>query len=519
MSAKKVKYVPSQSRADYFSGGRLGGEEGTVIKDWGGRYPFALIYPNSYFIGMSNLGIQYIYGLLNARNDMVCERVFWGNDGTPLLSLESSRPMMDYACLAFSFSYELDYLNLPLILRASGVPLYSRDRNESHPFIIAGGPCITANPQPVLPFLDVLCIGEAEVILPALIPILSTEQPRSEKLKLLSGVPGAWVPGYGIAHKVKRQWQPKLDKSPVHSTVLTHDTELGELFLIEVERGCSGHCSFCLVSCAFFPLRFHPLDSLLEQARNGMRFRNRIGLVGPVVTDHPQIEELLAGLLALGAGFSLSSLRLKKLSPSVLDLMLLGGTHSLSLAPEAGSQRLRAAIRKDFTEDDIMGAVVKVAARSFRQLKLYFMIGLPTETDDDIDAIIDLSIKCQELLDKGQKGCRLTLNLAPFVPKAGTSFQRMGMADLATLERRINRLKDSLCGEGIDVKSESPEWSQIQAALSRGGADMAGVIADMDKLSLAAWRRSVKKAGVDTGHYILGNWNVDEYLPWNAIEL
>ncbi len=519
MCAKKVKSFSTQSRADYFSGGRLGGEDGTVIKDWGGRYPVALIYPNSYFVGMSNLGIQYIYGLLNGRNDTVCERVFWDNDGSLFLSLESSRPMMDYACLALSFSYELDYLNLAPILRASGVPIYSRERDETHPIIIAGGPCITANPAPILPFIDVFCVGEAEVILLALIPILVSDNARAEKFRLLSDVPGVWVPGYTLGHKIKRQWQPKLAGSPVHSTVLTHDTEMGELFMIEVERGCSGRCKFCLVSCAFSPLRFHPLDSLLEQAREGLRFRRRIGLVGPVVTDHPQIEQLLSGLADMGAGFSLSSLRLKKLAPRVLDLMLLGGTHSLSLAPEAGSERLRAVIRKDFTEEDIMQAVAKVAERPFKQLKLYFMIGLPTETDEDVEGIVALALKSQALLDKGQKGCRLTLNLAPFVPKAGTSFQLMGMAGLPALERRINLLKDSLRGEGIDVKAESPEWSQIQAALSRGGEDMAPVLADMEKVSLAAWRRAVNKTGVDSPRYIIEDWSEDEKLPWDSIEL
>jgi radical SAM superfamily enzyme YgiQ (UPF0313 family) len=519
MSGKKVRAVSSQGRADYFSGGKLRGEEGTVIKDWGGRYPFALIYPNSYFVGMSNLGIQYIYGLINGRNDTVCERVFWENDGTPFLSLESSRPMMDYACLAFSFSYELDYLNLAAILRASGVPLYSGERDESHPLVVAGGPCVTANPAPLLPFMDILCVGEAEVILPALIPVLTSDIPRAEKLKRLSDMPGVWAPGHGTGHKIKRQWQPGLKDYPVHSTVLTRDTELGDLFLIEVERGCSGRCNFCLVSCAFFPLRFHPLDSLLEQAREGLRFRDRIGLVGPVVTDHPQIEKLLSGLLDLGTGFSLSSLRLKKLSPAVLDLMLEGGAESLSLAPEAGSEQLRQAIRKDFNEKDIMQAVSKVAERAFKQLKLYFMIGLPSETEGDIEGIIDLAIKCQALLDKGQKGCRLTLNLAPFVPKAGTAFQRMGMAGLPTLERRINRLKDSLRGKGIDVKSESPEWSHIQAALSRGDEGMSAVLADMEKVSLAAWRRAVKKAGVNVDHFILEDWQETEKLPWDAIEL
>ena len=238
-----------------------------------------------------------------------------------------------------------------------------------------------------------------------------------------------------------------------------------------------------------------------------------------MVTDHPQIEELLSGILDMGAGFSLSSLRLKKLSPRVLELMIAGGTRSLALAPEAGSERLRKAIRKGFTEDDIMQAVGRVAQQPFKQLKLYFMLGLPSETDEDVEEIITLALKCQALLDKGQRGCRLSLNVAPFVPKAGTAFERLGMADMATLEKRITRLKDCLSGEGIEVKAESPEWSHVQAALSRGDAGMATVLADMDKVSLAAWRRAVKKAGVNLDHLALKNWGGNDKLSWSIIDL
>lgn len=519
MSGKRDRPAPSKNRADYFSGGKLAGEEGTIIKDWGGRYPFALIYPNSYFIGMSNLGIQAIYRLLNERNETVCERVFWENDGKPLLSLESSRPMMDYACLAFSFSYELDYLNLPFIMKTAGIPLYSKDRDESYPLLIAGGPCINANPMPLSPFFDVMCVGEAEVILPSIMPFLIADDSREEKLKRLSGLPGVYVPVYHDGRKITRQWLVNLNEFLIHSTVLTRDTELGDLYLIEVERGCSAACSFCLVSRCFRPLRFHSLGSLLDQSRGGLRYRKRIGLVGPVVTDHPQIEELLSGILEMGAGFSLSSLRLKKLSPRVLELMIAGGSHSLALAPEAGSERLRKAIHKGFAEDDIISAVERVAAQPFKQLKLYFMVGLPSEADEDVEDIITLSLKCQSILDRAQKGCRMTLNVAPFVPKAGTAFERHGMAGIPTLEKRITRLKDCLGGSGIEVKSESPQWSHVQAALSRGGTDMAGVLAGLEKVSLAGWRRAADKAGVDIERYEIDEWGERDKFPWAIIEL
>ena len=373
--------------------------------------------------------------------------------------------------------------------------------------------------MPVSPFFDALCIGEAEVILPGLLAVLATDDPREEILSKLSELPGVYVPLLQIGQKVARQWAVNLDAFPVHSTVLTRDTELGDLYLIEVERGCSAACSFCLVSRACHPLRFHSLESLLEQAREGLRYRKRVGLVGPVVTDHPRIEELLSGILELGAGFSLSSLRLKKLTSRILELMIRGGGHSLALAPEAGSDRLRKSIRKGFSEEDITVAVEKVAAQPFKQLKLYFMLGLPTETDEDVEGILDLSQKCQALLDRGGKGCRLSLNVAPFVPKAGTPFQRLGMADTETLETRIARLRDTLSGKGIEVKAESPQWSHVQAALSRGGVEMADVLANIEKVSLAAWRRAVNKAGVDIDHYVGETWGSEVKLPWGMIDL
>ncbi len=216
---------------------RLRKETGAIIKDWGGLLPFAFVYPNSYFIGMSNLGLQAIYGLLNSRNDALCERVFWDKEnsekGVLPLSVESQRPLTDFAVLAFSLNYEIDYLNLAPILKASGIPLYSTERDETQPLIIAGGPCITANPMPVVPFFDCLCIGEAEMILPAMLPILAEgiSGNRDDLLKTLSNIPGVYVPRYNSDTPVVRQWLKKLDDFPVHSVVLTQDTELSDLYL------------------------------------------------------------------------------------------------------------------------------------------------------------------------------------------------------------------------------------------------------------------------------------------------
>ena len=293
---------------------QLSRETGTIFKDWGGKLPIALIYPNSYYISMSNLGIHAIYNLLNSYRDVVCERVFLEavnkTRQLPPLSLESQRPLSDFAVLAFSITYELDYFNVVNILKASGIPLYAADRDERHPLVIAGGPCIIANPMPLSPFFDCLCIGEAESILPSMLPVLSEgiKGKRYELLKTLSSLPGIFVPQAHNGTPVAHQWLNNLDDFPAHSVILTPDTELGNLYLIEVQRGCGWGCRFCLVSNAFSPMRFRSIDGLITQAEQGLRYRKRIGLVGPAVTDHPRFDELLGRLQQTGARLSVSSL-------------------------------------------------------------------------------------------------------------------------------------------------------------------------------------------------------------------
>jgi len=503
---------------------QLAREQGTVIKDWGGRIPIALVYPNSYYIGMSNLGVHTIYSLLNSYSEVVCERAFWERENRdkqlPTLSLESQQPLSDFAVLAFSITYELDYFNVVQILKASGIPLYAADRDERHPLVIAGGACIIANPLPLSPFFDCLCIGEAEPMLPAMLPVLSEgiTGKRSDMLEALASLPGIYVPLVPSETPVARQWASNLDDFPTTSSILTPDTELGNLYLIEIERGCNWGCRFCLTGNAFHPMRFRSLDKLIEQASLGLRYRKRIGLIGAVVSDHPQLEELLVKLRQMGAGLSISSLRVRPLSRIVLREMASGGARTISLAPEAGSERLRQIIKKGIGEDDILEAMEKVAEQGIRQLKLYFMIGLPSETDEDIKEIINLTISCKDILDRRQTGCRLTLNVAPFIPKAGTPFQWLPMAPLQTLNRRLSLLKNSLPPKGIKVKSESPAWSQVQGILARGDVKLAEVLANTEEVSLSGWRRAVEKCHLDTDFYAQQRWDINQKLPWAVID-
>ena len=497
---------------------RLSREQGTMVKEWGGRIPIALIYPNSYYVGMSNLGIHAIYRLLNSYRQVVCERAFWEEENARQLplSLESQRPLSDFAVLAFSITYELDYFHVVHMLKASGIPLYAADRGDQDPLVIAGGPCIIANPLPLSPFFDCLCIGEAEAILPAMIPILEEgiTGKRIELLQALASIPGVYVPLVHPEAPVVRQWAGSLDDFPATSVVLTPDTELGDLYLIEVERGCNWGCRFCLTSRAFRPMRWRSMDNLVAQAEGGLEYRKRLGLVGAAVCDHPQIEELLARLRQMGAKLSISSLRMKPLPSTVLREMARGGARTITLAPEAGSQRLREVIRKGISEGDILETMDRVAEQRLKRLKLYFMIGLPSETDEDIEEIVNLTLTGKDLLDRRQGGCRISLNIAPFVPKAGTPFQWLPMTSPDILNRRLSRLKNSLSPKGVTLKGESPAWSEVQAVLARGDVKLAEVLANVEEVSLAGWRQAVGKCHLDVDFYAHQRWDTGQELPW-----
>jgi len=342
---------------------------------------------------------------------------------------------------------------------------------------------------------------------------------RHKLLQALASVPGIYVPSVPSETPVVRQKASRLDDYPVTSVILTPDTELGNLYLIEVERGCHWGCRFCLVSQAFSPMRFRSIDQLIAQAETGLKYRKRLGLVGPAVTDHPQIEELVTRLRQMGADLSISSLRLKPLSRTVLSEVAKGGARTIALAPEAGSPRLRQLIKKDFTDEDILTAIEAVAEQGIKQIKLYFMLGLPTETDADIEALVNITLASKDVLDKHRNGSRIALNIAPFVPKAGTPFQWLPMAPLSVLDHRLSLIKNRLMPRGIKIKSESPAWSEVQAVLARGDVRLAEVLADLEQASLSAWRKSVQKCHLDTDFYAHQRWDVNQKLPWDIVDL
>ena len=495
----------------------LSREEGTIHKDWGGRLPVALVYPNTYYVGMSSLGLQTVYGLFNAHPDVVCERVFWAKGNDVPISLESQRPLVDFAVVAFSLSYELDYFHMVDLLRRAGIPLRTEERaGDGWPLLIAGGPAVTANPEPLALILDALAIGEGEVLVPGLVETLRSTagQGWRHQLEALHTLPGWYVPLlHDGSSPVRKQWVRDLDAYPTTSLVLTPDTEFGDMYLIEMSRGCIRGCRFCLAGFCYRPQRERSPAVLLAQAAQGLRWRERIGLVGAAVSDYTRIAELVAGLREMGARLSVSSLRVDPLPEVLLAALAESGTHTLTVAPEAGTQRLREAIHKAISAEQILLAAEQAAAHGFTHLKLYFMLGLPGETDADVQAIADLVLAVKKRFPR-----RLTVNLTPFVPKAHTPFQWVAMAGEKTLRQRIRRVTRALRPSGVVVRAESPAWARVQGVLARGDQRVGEVLLSLREPTLAGWRQALREARVDADDY-LGAWPLDASLPWQVVDV
>ena len=429
--------------------------------------------------------------------------------------------MDDFTILAFSISNELDYFNAVDILASNAIPLQTTKRSPSHPIIMAGGPCITANPEPLASFFDVLAIGEGEVIIPKLIDVITERagDDRDTLLKELSKLNGIYVPQFHSGEPVTRQWSHNIDDFATTSNILTPDTEFSNMYLIEIARGCPWGCRFCLAGYLFRPFRFRSAANLLNQCKQGLELTHKIGLLGACISDHPQIDELVSQLRNMGAGISVSSLRVKPISDAVLKALKESGTENLTLAPEAGSERLRRTINKGVNREDILSAASKIIDTGFRQLKLYFMIGLPTETEDDVEEIIELAFELKGLTERRHTGCHLILTIEPFVPKAGTPFQWLPMASQKILRKRLSYLKRRLEKRGIEVRSESISWAAVQGVLSRGDSRLAPVLTKVAKdRTLSTWRHALAECSLDADSYIGREIPLKERLPWSYID-
>src|SRR3989449_2510015 len=452
----------------------LAAEQGTVRKDWGGKISVALVYPNTYAVGMSNLGFQTIYRHLNAIPDVVCERVFapdaedaeeMRRSATPPFSLESRRPLTDFHLVGFSVTYEGDYINVLRLLAMAGIPLRAAARRAHDPLVLMGGVCAFSNPEPMAPFMDFVVVGEGEELVVELIAAYREGyRDRESFLTSLASLEGVYVPErYEMIHDtdgtladvrprdgapgiVTKRRLRDVNAFATVAAIKTPQAEYGHMALLEVGKGCGRGCRFCLEGQVYRPVRHRSVETLREtvvaMAKAGEK---RVGLVGACVSDYPWIGDLLKIVEENGLELSISSLRADSLTPDLVAALARGGHRTLTMAPEAGTERLRRAIRKPITDEQITTACDLIRAHGIPNLKCYFMIGQPTETREDVEAIPELAARMLErlrILDpSGRPFGRLTLSISSFVPKPWTPFQWVGFDGAASLGAKPETIK------------------------------------------------------------------------------
>src|SRR5215472_1165910 len=528
----------------------LSKETGYITKPHGDRLRVALAFPNTYWVGMSNLGFQTVYRLFNAQDDVVCERVFLPPkqelaelvaSRAPLLTLESQSPVGEFDVLAFSVSFEWDYVNVLTLLRLAGIPIYASERSERHPLIVVGGAVTFVNAEPLAPFADVVAAGEGETLVPALGRAFSAATSRADLLARLSTERGFYVPSFYepkyAADGTLTQYRATADaplpirKAALRSTeavdppatsIFTPDTEFGSRFLVEVVRGCANLCRFCWAGYNYLPVRAFPADRILELAGKARVHASRVGLVSIALCDHPEIERILARLNEMGYGISPASLRLDDLTEPIVRILRASGEKTITIAPETGSDRLRRVINKTVTNDEIVDRAELIFANGIENLKLYYMLGLPTETDDDLVAIRDLTLQLRERMlkyakSRGSVG-RIIGSVNPLIPKPGTAYQWLPMEADAIVDRKIKRLRTLTAGiDNVYFNIKSERHSYYQALLSLGDRRVAPAIAAAERNG-QNWRAAVAEAGVDADFYIFRDRSKDAVLPWDIID-
>ena len=581
----------------------LARERGTIYKKLDGKaVRIALVYPNTYYLGMSNLGFQTIYRHLNERDDVVCERAFLpepsdlevlSKSRKPLVTLETGLPLGSCDIVAFSVSFENDYPNLIRILELARIPVLSANRTHYDPVVLIGGAITYINPEPLAEFADAMIIGDGEEAAYAYIDRYIEDRglDRERHLAGTMALAGMYVPSLqqastgdlegpptsgpavdsgceaedarpaadagqaadsgcetaafdaepapagrianapagrianAPAGRIAKQQVRDFEDYPAHSAVLTPDTEFGDMLLIEISRGCPRRCRFCAVSYVYPKFRALKPETILDViraknatlARDGQEGLKAVGLVSSAMCDYPHLDELCAGLEETGLRVGVSSVRVDLVPDSLLRLMLKTGLRTMTIAPEAGSERLRKAINKPISSEEILTGARRILEKGIKHLKVYYMVGLPTETDADVEELIEMTRQLARLQRAcGEPGGRLRLSINPFVPKALTPFQWSPMASPREVKRKLNHIKKALRGTpGVDVKHESLKSAYFEAILSRGGRELSGFLMETVRRD-GDWKRAAAETETDISRY-LGDMADMQSLPWDFI--
>lgn len=485
---------------------------------------FAFCYPSTYRAGMTGLATHLFYSLLNGRDDTSCERYFRFDVPAPDRSVETGRPLRDNHIVGFSLSYEEDILNLVQMLTLGGVTVEAKSRGEDEPIVLVGGPVVTANPEPYVDFVDAFAIGESEDVIHKIVDAVKESPSRAEALSRLGSLEGVYVPSQNpgtvrrlviddldSAFHPTSQILPDVPKGDVHEPVF------GRSLLVEVTRGCGHSCKFCLVGHVCRPRRTRTLECLQHIVEKGIIETpvKKVSLIGSSLGDMDQLTDFAIWLVEKGLELSVSSLRADAVTEDLLSAIIAGGQRTLTIAPETGSEELRRRMGKGLSDDDISHAVQTAWQAGFRQLKLYFIIGLPGETDADVVAIANMIKRFST-----QTRARITASINAFVPKAGTQLEREPQAPIEVLRDKIRLIEGGLKNvPRVEIEVLDPRLARIQAALSIGNRGIGPVIkAAAGYGGLGGWRRAERETGIPFHETANDESRRSAELPWSFLK-
>ncbi len=471
------------------------------------------VFPNCYSFAMSSLGYLWMYKAIDEKDNVNVERIYTDTEKTNI------RPE-DVDAMSFSFSFDLDFINIFKILEKYNIPLLSKERGENHPLVFGGGPVLTANPMPYKDFFDFMIIGDGENVNTAVVDIIAEMKGQSklEILKKIAEVESVYVPVLNQKSVVKSC--AKIEEC-VYTPILSDEAFFDNMFIVEISRGCANCCAFCLASYLNLPVRFASYENIIKTIDLGLEHTNKLALLGAQVSIHPKFKQICEYIYEKiqqrpEIEMSISSLRVDGCDDAVLKTLVAGHQKHVTIAIEAGSERLRKVINKNISEQQIFDTVERIRKNGLKGVKIYAMIGIPTETQQDLDEMISLAKR----LKSANKGFEVSFAFSSFVPKPNTPLQWCGRVPTNELEKRQNYLKKEFHKMGVKAGFSSIKWDYWQTVLSRGDESFTDFILDIYKNgdSLGAYKKA-SKGKFNPDDYTIRNYDLDEDLPWDMIEI